>query len=49
MVKTLLERFMKRNYKKQIKQNLEEKNLLKENVINYISNGKAMIILLIVG
>ena len=49
MVKTLLERFMKRNCKKQIKQNLEEKNLLKENVINYISNGKAMIVLLIAG
>ena len=51
MMKKLLERFMKRNCKKtnqREKWNLEWKKLLKK-AINYTSNGKFMIILLIVG
>ena len=43
MVKKLLEHFMKNNYNRLIKNNLEEK------VINYMSNGKVMIINLIAG
>ena len=49
MVKKLLEVFMKKNYKKLIKNNLENKKYLKEKVINYMSNGKDMIIHLIAG
>ena len=49
MVKKLLEFFMKKNYKKLIKKNLESKKFLKGKVINYISNGKDIIILSIVG
>ena len=49
MVKKLLEVFMRKNCKKLIKKNLEYTKYLKEKVINYMSNGKAMIILLIVG
>ena len=49
MVKKLLKVFMKKNCKKLIKKNLEYKKYLKEKVINYISNGKGMIIHLIVG
>ena len=40
---------MKKNCKKLVKKNLEQKKYLKEKVINYISNGKGMIIVLIVG
>ena len=40
---------MKKNYKKLIKKNLESKKFLKGKVINYISNGKDIIILSIVG
>ena len=49
MASLLLEVFMKKNYKKQIKKNLEQKKYLKEKVINFLSNGKDMIIHLIVG
>ena len=49
MVKKLLEVSMKKNCKKIIKKNLEYKKYLKEKVINYMSNGKGMIIVLIVG
>ena len=49
MVKKLLEVFMKKSCKRLIKKNLEQKKYLKEKVINYMSNGKGMIIVLIVG
>ena len=49
MVKKLLEAFMKKNWKKLIKNNLEQRKQLKEKLINYMLNGKVMIILLIVG
>ena len=49
MVKKLLEHFMKKNSKRLIKKNLRLKKWLKEKVINYISNGKVMIIRLIAG
>ena len=40
---------MKKNCKKQIKNNLEQKKCLKEKVMNCMSNGKDTIINLIVG
>ena len=40
---------MKKNCKKLVKKNLEQKKYLKEKVINCMSNGKDMIIVLIVG
>ena len=49
IVKKLLEVFMKKNCKKLVKKNLEYKKYLKEKVINSMSNGKVMIIVLIVG
>ena len=49
MVKKLLENFMKKNYERLIKKNLGLKRWLKEKVINYMSNGKVIIIHLIVG
>ena len=49
MVKKLLEVFMKKNSKKLFKKNLECKKYLKEKVMNCMSNGKSMIIVLIVG
>ena len=49
MVKKLLEAFMKKNCKKLTRQNLEKRRYLRQKVINYMSNGKVMIILLIVG
>ena len=49
MVKKLLEVFAKKNCKRLIKKNFEHKKDLKEKVINYMSNGKDMIIHLIVG
>ena len=49
MVTKLLEIFMTKNDKKLIKKNLEWKKYLKEKAINYMSNGKGMIIILIVG
>ena len=44
IVKKLLGNCMKKKCKRQIKNNLELKNLFKEKVISYMSNGKAMII-----
>ena len=49
MASLLLEVFMKKNCKKLVKKNLEQKKYLKEKVINCISNGKNIIIHLIVG
>ena len=49
MVKRLLEVFVKKNCKTQIKKNSELKKYLKEKVISCMSNGKGMIIVLIVG
>ena len=48
MVKKLLAGFMKKNCKKPVEKNLEQKKYLKEKVINYTSNGKGIIIHLIV-
>ena len=45
-VKKLLERFTKKNCKKQIKKSLESKKVIQKNVINYTLNGKAAIVLL---
>ena len=45
----LLGRFMKTNCKKHIKKNLELKNKSKEKAINYVLNGKVIIVHLIVG
>ena len=41
--------FYEKELEKQIKKSLELKNSLKEKTINYMSNGKATIIFLIVG
>ena len=49
MVKKLLGVFMKKNCSRLIKKNLEYKRYLKEKEINCTSNGKDMIIVLIVG
>ena len=49
MVKKLLVVFMKKNYKRLDKNNLEYKKYLKEKVIDHMLNGKGMIIYLIVG
>ena len=49
MMKKLLEHFMKKNCKRLIKYNLGLKRGLKEKVKNYKSNGKVVIIRLIVG
>ena len=46
--KILLERFTKKNCKKQMKKGLELKKQLKEKAINFTLNGKDMIILLTV-
>ena len=43
MVKKILQHFMKKNYKRLVKKNSRKK------VINYMSNGKVMIVHLIVG
>ena len=40
---------MKKNYKKLVKENSEYEKYLKEKVINSMSNGKDMTIVLIVG
>ena len=40
---------MKKSYKKLVKKNLEQKKYLKEQMRNCMSNGKGMIIVLIVG
>ena len=47
--KKLLEDFTKTNCKKQIKKDLELKRQSGEKVLNYMLNGKVMIIRLIVG
>ena len=49
MVKKLLEVFMKKNCKKLVKKNLKYKKYLKEKLINCMSNGKDMVVVLIVG
>ena len=49
MVKKLLEVFMKKNCRRLIKNNLEQKKYLKEKVINCMLHGKDMTIHLIVG
>ena len=49
MVKKLLKHFIKKNYKKQINKDFEYRKPLKEKEINYMSNGKNMIIHLIGG
>ena len=49
MIKKLLEHFMKKNCRRLIKKNLEQKKYLGKKVINYMSNEKVMIILLIAG
>ena len=49
MVKKLLEYSMKRNCKRLIKKNSELKKYLRKKVINYMLNGKVMIIHLIAG
>ena len=49
IVKKLLERFIKKNCKTQIKRSLELKKKSKEKEINHMSNRKATIIRLIVG
>ena len=45
----LLEHFIKKNYNKQLKKDLGQKKSLKEKQMNYMSNGKEMIISLIAG
>ena len=49
MGKKLLEVFMKNNCEKLLKKHLESKKYLKEKMINYMSNGKGIIIALIFG
>ena len=49
MEKKLLERFMKKNCKSQIKRSLQLKEQLREKVISYFANGEVIIILLTVG
>ena len=48
MVKKLLELFMKKNCKRLIRKNLELKKYLRKKLINYMLNGKVMVIHLIV-
>ena len=49
IAKKLFESFYEKNSKKQIGKNLEVKKESREKLINYILNGKATILLLIVG
>ena len=49
LFKKLLERFTKKNCKKQIKKHLGRKKQLKEKAISYMSNGEATILLLTAG
>ena len=49
MVEKLLEHFVKKNFKRLIKNNSELKKYLRKKVINYMLNGKVMIIHLIAG
>ena len=48
-MKKLLEHYMKKNYKRLTKKNLGLKKRLKEKVIDYMSNGKVIMIHLIAG
>ena len=47
--KKFYQHFTKKNSKKQIKKSLELKKQYRQKAINYMLNGKAMIILLTVG
>ena len=49
MEKKLLEYLRIKIAKKQVKKNLDQKDYLREKIINYMSNGKVMTIHLIVG
>ena len=49
MVKKLLEFLTKKNCKRLIKKNLEQKKYFKEQITNCTSNGKGMIMILMVG
>ena len=49
MVKKLLKHFMKKNYRRLIKKNLGLKRCLEEKEVNYMLNGKVMIIHLTAG
>ena len=49
MMEEMVERYIKKNCKKQIKQGLELKDYYRKKVANFIPNGKVMIILLTVG
>ena len=49
MVKKLLKHFMKKNYRRLIKKNLGLKRCLEEKEVNYMLNGKVMIIHLMAG
>ena len=49
MANRSLEHYMKKNCRKQIKNNLEQKKQLKKKKTSYMSNGKDMIINLISG
>ena len=49
MEKKFLEGFMRKNFNKKIVNSIALKRRLREKVINYMSNGKATIILLTVG
>ena len=40
---------MKKNFKKLVKKNLEQKKYSKEKAINYMSNGEGIKIVLVVG
>ena len=48
-MKKLLEHFMKKNCKRQIKKSLEYKNKLRQRETSYVSNGKDMIFHLLAG
>ena len=49
MVKKSLKHFMKKNYRRLIKKNLGLKRCLEEKEVNYMLNGKVMIIHLTAG
>ena len=49
MVKKLLKHFMKKNYRRLIKKNIGLKRCLEEKEVNYMLNGKVMIIHLTAG
>ena len=49
MVKKLKAVFMKKNYRRLIRKSLGLEKWLKRKVINYMSNGRVMVIVLTVG